>query len=161
MWKSCFANTSGTRPGVSDGKGRILGLDYGSRTVGVAVCDPMRLSVRALEIIRRKEETHLRATFRRLAELVREYEVSELVLGYPLNMDGSAGERAEKTLAFRDELVRRLEVEVHLMDERLTTVEAEEIMAVSGVRRKDYKDKVDAVAAAIILQDWLRHHGDD
>ncbi len=154
-------STSGTGPGVTEEKGRVLGLDYGSRTVGVAVCDPMRLSVRELEIIRRKEETHLRATYRRIEELIGEYSVRELVLGLPLNMDGSMGERAEKTLSFRDELLRRLHVEVHLMDERLTTVEAEEAMAMSGVRRKDYKKKVDAVAAAIILQDWLEQHGDD
>ncbi|MDO4803851.1 MAG: Holliday junction resolvase RuvX [Lachnospiraceae bacterium] len=134
---------------------RILGLDYGSKTVGVAVTDLLGMTAQRLEIIRRPKENHLRQTFRRIEELVEQYEIGEVVLGYPLNMDDSTGDRAEKTLAFRQELVRRLEVPVHLVDERLTTVEAEEIMAECGLPRCEFKRYVDMIAAEIILQDYL------
>ena len=141
--------------------GRVMGLDFGGRTVGVAISDPMRMTARGLEIIRRKDETHLRATFRRLLEIKEEYAVSEIVLGLPLNMDDSVGERARKTLLFRDELVRKLGIPVHMMDERLTTVEAEEAMSMAGVKRSEFKNYVDQIAAAIILKDYLDHYGNN
>ena len=146
---------------MTETQGRVLGLDFGAKTVGVAVCDPMRLTVRSLEIIRRKDESHLRPTLRRIVELAAEYDVRELVLGLPLNMDGSAGPRAELTLSFRDMLQQRLDLPVHMQDERLTSVEAEERMAEAGIQQKHFKDYVDQVAAAIILQDWLNEHGND
>ena len=105
---------------MTETRGRVLGLDFGAKTVGVAVCDPMRLTVRSLEIIRRKDESHLRPTLRRIGELAAEYDVRELVLGLPLNMDGSAGPRAELTLSFRDMLQQRLDLPVHMQDERRT-----------------------------------------
>ncbi|MDO5703063.1 MAG: Holliday junction resolvase RuvX, partial [Lachnospiraceae bacterium] len=101
---------------MSERSGRILGLDYGSKTVGVAVCDPLRVTVRGLEIIRRKDETHLRPTLRRIAELAREYDVDAVVLGLPLNMDDSEGLRAQKTLEFRKMLESRLSVPVIMQD---------------------------------------------
>ncbi len=144
---------------MNETRGRVLGLDYGSKTVGVAVSDPLRVIAQGVEIIRRKEENHLRATYRRIASLAEEYEVSEIVLGLPLNMDDTKGERAEKTLLFARELEARLHLTVHLADERLTTVEAEEAMHLQGVDRRDYKEYVDSIAAAIILQDWLNQNG--
>ena len=134
---------------------RILALDYGSRTVGTAVCDPFHITVTELEIIRRDNETHLRKTLRRIEELVREHGAEEIVLGYPLNMDGSEGERAEKTREFRDMLVSRLDIPVILHDERLTTVEAEELRTMRGIRREDFGRYVDMVAAGVILRDYL------
>ena len=134
---------------------RILGLDYGSKTVGVAVSDMLGMTAQRLEIIRRPKENHLRRTFRRIEELAAEYAVESVVLGYPLNMDDSIGDRAEKTLAFKKELEERLNVPVFLVDERLTTVEADEIMRECGIPRCDFGKYVDMIAAEIILQDYL------
>ena len=136
---------------------RALGLDYGARTVGVAVTDALGLTAQCVETITRKEETHLRSTLRRIGELSEQYSTTEIVLGYPLNMDGTVGERARKTLAFKEALERRLRLPVHLVDERLTTVEAEEILAEQGIKSRDYKKYVDQIAAAIILTEWLRN----
>ncbi|MDO4478185.1 MAG: Holliday junction resolvase RuvX [Lachnospiraceae bacterium] len=136
---------------------RVIGLDYGSKTVGVAVSDPMGMGATAVEIIRREKENHLRRTIARIEELTVQYEVEAIVLGLPVNMDGSFGERAEKTLAFKEMLEKRLPLPVFLCDERLTTVEAEEIMAFNGIREKDYKKFVDMIAAKVILEDWMNH----
>ena len=136
---------------------RILGLDYGSKTVGVAVSDMLGMTAQRLEIIRRPKENHLRRTFRRIEELAKEYEIESVVLGYPLNMDDSVGDRAEKTLAFKRELEERLNVPVFLVDERLTTVEADEIMTECGIPRSDFGLYVDMIAAEIILQDYLNN----
>jgi len=139
---------------------RLLGLDYGSKTVGVAVTDPLGITVHGVEIIRREKENHLRKTFRRIRELVEELEVSAIVLGYPLNMDDTVGDRALKTLAFRDELVSRVDVPVFLADERLTSFEAEEIMRDAGVKSRDFKNYVDEIAAVLILKEYLSHGND-
>ena len=134
---------------------RVLGLDFGSKTVGVAVTDPLGMTAQGVEIIRRPKENHLRSTFRRIDELIEYYHPEAIVLGYPLNMDGSVGDRAVKTQEFRRELERRTGVPVFLYDERLTTVEAEEIMAEAGVAREDYKKYVDQIAAVLILEEYL------
>ena len=135
---------------------RILGLDYGSETVGVAVNDGLGLTVQPVETIVRKEENKLRRTCARIEELVREYGISEIVLGLPLNMDGSEGKRAEKTRAFGDMLARRTGLPVVYQDERLTTVEADEILTDSGIRRQDRKTYIDQIAAVLILEEYLR-----
>ena len=96
---------------------RILGLDYGSKTVGVAVCDPLGMTAQGVETITRKEENKLRKTLARIEALVEEYQVETIVLGYPKNMDDSIGERAQKTEEFRDMLVRRTGLPVVLWDE--------------------------------------------
>ena len=111
---------------------RILGLDFGAKTVGVAVSDDLGLTASGVEIIRRTKETHLRGTFRRIEELLEYYDAEACVLGLPLNMDGTQGDRALKTLEFREELLRRFKIPVFLCDERLTTVDAEELMAASS-----------------------------
>ena len=136
---------------------RILGLDYGSKTVGVAVSDLLGITAQRLEIIRRPKENHLRQTFRRIEEIAEEYQIESVVLGYPLNMDDTAGDRAVKTEEFRGMLLSRFGLPVTLVDERLTTVEAEEIMAEAGIPRSRYAEYVDAIAAQVILEDWLNH----
>jgi len=132
-----------------------MGLDYGSRTVGVAVSDPMQLTAQGLEIIRRKSPDKLRQTLARIEALVSEYGVGRIVLGYPKNMNNTEGERCEKTRAFQQMLLRRTGLEVVLWDERLTTVAAGRIMMESGVRREDRRDYVDKIAAGLILQGYL------
>ena len=134
---------------------RILGLDYGSKTVGVAVCDPLGLTAQAVETITRSQENKLRRTLARLEELIAEYEIETIVLGYPKNMDDSIGERARKTEQFRDMLARRTGLPVVLWDERLTTIEANEILIQSGIKREDRKKVIDKIAAALILESYL------
>ena len=134
---------------------RTLGLDYGSKTVGVAVTDPLGLTAQGVEIIRRQKENHLRKTYQRIKELCEQYDVEKIVLGLPLNMDDTMGDRAEKTLEFKKELERRLSVPVFLVDERLTTVEAIEIMDDAGIKISEREKYVDMIAATIILQDYM------
>ncbi len=134
---------------------RIMGLDYGSRTVGVAISDELFMTAQAKEIIRRKEENKLRRTLARIEELILEYDIREIVLGLPLHMDSSVGVRAEISMDFKDKLERRTGIPVVLLDERLTTVEADEIMDELGIRGKERKDYVDMIAAKVILQDYL------
>ena len=137
---------------------RTLGLDYGSKTVGVAVTDPLGLTAQGVEIIRRQKENHLRKTYQRIRELCEQYDVEKIVLGLPLNMDDTMGDRAEKTLEFKNELERRLSVPVFLVDERLTTVEAIEIMDDAGIKVSEREKYVDMIAATIILQDYMNSH---
>ena len=134
---------------------RILGLDFGSKTVGVAVSDGLLLTAQGVETIERKDESKLRKTCARIEELIAEYEVTEIVLGLPKNMDNTEGERVEKTKAFGEMLERRTGLPVHYWDERLTTVAAEQILMESGVRRENRKAVIDKVAAGLILQGYL------
>ena len=134
---------------------RILGLDYGSRTVGVAVSDPLMLTAQGVEIIRRDRENALRRTLARIEELIGAYEVDRIVLGLPLNMDDSEGPRAEATREFKEKLERRTGLPVILVDERLTTVEADEVMMEAGLDRFERKKHVDRIAAQLILQDYM------
>ena len=129
---------------------RILGLDYGSVTVGVAVSDALRVTAQPLETITRKDENKLRQTCARIEQLIAEYEVESIVLGYPKNMNDSVGERAKKTEEFKAMLERRTGLPVTLWDERLTTVAAERVLMESGVRRENRKAVIDQVAAALI-----------
>ncbi len=141
-------------------RGRIIGLDYGSKTVGVAVTDGLNLTAISLETIHREKENHLRSTYRRLNEIIAEYDIDTAVVGLPVNMDGSEGERAARAREFANELSRRNGIEVIMQDERLTSVEASEIMSMNGIRKEKHKDRIDAVAAAIILTDYLNQHFD-
>lgn len=134
---------------------RIMGLDFGSKTVGVSVCDPLGLTAQALETVKRKEENKLRQTCQRIEALIREYEITTIILGYPKNMDDSIGERAKKTVEFKEMLERRTNLPVILWDERLTTIEADEILRESGVPKGERKRVIDQVAASIILQSYL------
>jgi putative Holliday junction resolvase len=134
---------------------RILGLDFGSRTCGVAVSDPLLLTAQGVETITRPDENKLRRTCARIGELIARYDVGTIVLGYPKNMNNTEGERVEKTLAFRDMLVRRTGLPVELWDERLSTVAADRVLMESGVRRENRKAVVDKIAAQMILQGYL------
>ena len=140
-------------------KKRALGLDYGSKTVGVAVSDGLGITAQGVEIIRRTQENKLRKTLARIEELIAEYDVGILVLGYPKNMNNTEGDRVEKTKEFKEMLERRTGLLVTLWDERLTTVAAEKVLMESGVRRENRKAVIDKVAACLILQGYLDHHG--
>lgn len=134
---------------------RILGLDYGSVTVGVAVSDALLITAQPVEVIKRKSETKLRQTLARLEEIIAEYEVDKIVLGYPKNMNNTLGERAERTEEFKEKLEKRTGLEVVLWDERLTTISAMEVLKEGGVRRENRKSYVDKIAAVFILQGYL------
>ena len=134
---------------------RIMGLDYGTKTVGVAVSDPLGITAQAVETITRKEENKLRKTCARIEELIAEYGVERIILGFPKHMNNDIGERAEKALEFRDMLARRTGLEVVMWDERLTTVSAERTLMESGVRRENRKKHIDQIAAVFILQGYL------
>ncbi len=134
---------------------RVMGLDFGSKTVGVAVSDSLHITAQGLEIIRREQENKLRRTLARIEELVREYEVEEIVLGYPKNMNNTVGERGEKTEEFKQMVERRTGLPVVPWDERLTTVAADRAMIEAGIRRENRKKYVDRIAATFILQGYL------
>ncbi len=134
---------------------RIMGLDFGSKTVGVAISDPLLITAQGIEIIRRKEENKLRRTLARIEELIEEYEVSEIVLGLPKNMNDTIGPRARITLDFQEKLERRTGLPVKMWDERLTTVAAEQAMMEAGIRREHRGEYVDKIAAVLILQGYL------
>jgi putative Holliday junction resolvase len=134
---------------------RVIGLDYGTKTVGVALSDETGLIAQPFETITRKHAAKLRKTYARIEELISEYDVSTIVLGLPKNMNNTEGERADDTRSFMADLERRTGLPVILVDERLTTVEAERILDAGGVRRSSQKEYVDNMAAAIILQNYL------
>ena len=134
---------------------RIMGLDFGSKTVGVAISDPLLLTAQGIESIRRKEENKLRQTLARIEELIVEYEVKEIVLGLPKNMNATEGVRVELTGEFKEKLERRTGLPVTFWDERLTTVAADKIMMEAGIRREHRKEHVDRIAASLILQGYL------
>ena len=134
---------------------RIMGLDFGSKTVGVAISDALLITAQGIEIIRRKEENKLRQTLARIEELIVEYEVEEIVLGMPKNMNATEGERVELTMEFKEKLERRTGLTVHMWDERLTTVAADKAMMEAGIRRENRKNYVDMIAATLILQGYL------
>ena len=140
---------------------RILGLDLGSKTCGVALSDELLMTAQPVEIIRRDRESKIRKTLSRIEELCVEGDVKLIVLGLPLNMDDSAGFRAENTMGFRDQLERRTGLPVVMSDERLTTVEAYEIMDQMEIRREDRGRYVDMIAANIILQEYMENHREE
>lgn len=134
---------------------RKLGLDFGSKTVGVAVSDELLITAQGVEIIRRKSPSKLRQTLARIDELVGRYGVDTIVLGYPKNMNNTEGARCELTMEFKEMLEKRCGISVVLWDERLTTVAAENAMMEMGIRREKRKDYVDEIAAVFILQGYL------
>lgn len=134
---------------------RIMGLDFGSKTVGVAISDPLLITAQGIEIIRRKDENKLRQTLARIEALIAEYEVERIVLGLPKNMNDTLGERAELSLEFKEKLERRTGLPVVMWDERLTTVAADRAMMEAGIRRENRKEHVDRIAACLILQGYL------
>ena len=142
--------------------GRIMGLDYGSRTVGVALSDALGVIASPYETITREQEGKLRPTLRRSVERGENEDVERIVLGYPLNMNDSEGERTEKTLEFKRLLELRLsegglKTDIVLWDERLSTLNAEDVLSESGIAREDWKTYVDRIAAALILEDYMKN----
>ncbi|MDO5574457.1 MAG: Holliday junction resolvase RuvX [bacterium] len=138
---------------------RIMGLDFGSKTVGVAISDELLITAQGIEIIRRESENKLRRTLARIEELIAEYKVDKIVLGLPKNMNATIGERGEKTMEFQEMLVRRTGLEVVLWDERLTTVAADKAMIEANIRRENRGKYVDKIAAIFILQGYLDYAG--
>ena len=134
---------------------RIIGLDYGTKTVGVAVSDSLGRTAQAVDTITRKEENKLRQTLARIEALIDEYNVEEIVVGLPKNMNNTIGERAEACRDFADKLERRTGLPVIMWDERLTTVSADNVLKECGVRRENRKAVVDKIAAVFILQGYL------
>lgn len=143
---------------------RIMSLDVGSRTIGIACSDALKLTAQGIETIRR---TSLENDFHRLGELITEYEVTELVVGMPKNMNGTKGDRAEKTEAFVAKMQEVIKLPVTFWDERLSTVMAERSLIEADVSRKRRKAVIDKMAAVVILQGYLdrlrnlggSHHG--
>ena len=135
---------------------RILGLDYGSKTVGVAMTDALGMTVQPYKTIQRDRESKLRQTLSEIAEIVEQYQIKKIVMGLPLNMDDTEGDRAAKTRDFAEKLKLRVAVPIEFTDERLTTMEAEEILDQSGIPRSEQKKVIDHVAAQLILEQYLR-----
>ena len=132
-----------------------MGLDYGSKTVGVAISDSLGLTAQGVETIWRQSEKRLRQTLARIDELIKEYQVETIVLGFPKNMNDTIGDRAVKTLEFKEALKKRTGLNVVMEDERLTTAEARRVLIEEGVRREDRKKRIDEIAAGFILQGYL------
>jgi putative Holliday junction resolvase len=140
---------------------RIIGLDYGTKTVGVAVSDELGLTAQGVETITRKEANKLRKTLARIEELIGEYGAEEIVVGFPKNMNNTVGERAEQCREFADMLERRTGLPVVMWDERLSSVSAEQVLKESGVRRENRKAVIDKIAASIILQGYLDYRANN
>ena len=134
---------------------RIMGLDFGSVTVGVAISDELLLTAQGIETIRREKENQLRKTYQRIEELIAEYKVEQIVLGYPKNMNNTIGERALKSEEVAKDLERRTGLPVVLWDERLTTVSAHRVLDQGSVGLKQKMQVVDKLAAVFILQGYL------
>jgi len=135
---------------------RVLGLDYGDKTVGVAVSDPFGWTAQGVEIIRRNSPVEYKQSLGRISELIAEYNVEKIVLGFPRNMDGSEGPRCEKTLAYKERLEKRFKpMEVILWDERLSTVAADRYMMSAEMDHFERKSVIDKMAAVFILQGYL------
>ena len=135
---------------------RILGLDYGDKTVGVAVSDIFGWTAQGVEIIRRNNPMEYKQSLGRLAQLIEEYNVEKIVLGFPKNMDGSEGARCEKTLEYKKRIENRFRnIPVELWDERLSTVAAQRFLHEADYDIKRSKSVIDKMAAVFILQGYL------
>ena len=134
---------------------RIMGLDFGAKTVGVAVSDPLGITAQGIEVIERKSENKLRRTYARIEELAVEYEVERFVVGLPLHMDAAESERSTRSREFAADLERRTGRPVVMWDERLTTVAADRVLEEAGIRRDRRKEHIDAIAASFILQSYM------
>lgn len=132
-----------------------MGLDYGSKTVGVAISDPFGWTAQGIETITRKEENNLVLTVSRLKEMIEGYNVDKIILGLPKNMNNTEGERVEKTLFFKKRLEKEFGLTVETWDERLSTMGAQRILLEADVHKKNQKKVIDKMAAVFILQGYL------
>ena len=133
--------------------GRILAIDYGSRRMGLAVSDPLGITSQGIETLQRKNK---RNDFSRLGQVIREYNVQEIVLGYPLRMSGAEGIQSEKVAGFAEELRQKFKLPVHLWDERLTSAEANRVLREADLSIQKRAQAVDRMAAVLILQSFLQ-----
>jgi len=133
---------------------RVLGLDVGSKRIGIAISDPLGITAQGLETLQRQNK---RRDFEKLAKLAHDYEVAEIVVGFPLRMSGVEGIQAEKMQAFAEELRKRLQLPVHLWDERLTSAEANRLLRETQMSIRRRGQVVDQMAAVLILQSWMEH----
>lgn len=136
---------------------RVLGLDLGSRTLGVAVSDPLGMIARTVETFRFEEDDY-DAALKRIGDLIKEYSIKRIVLGLPKHMNGDIGIRGEISIQFKASLEEMYGLPVELVDERLTTVAAQKMLISADVSRKKRKKVVDQVAAVQILQGYLDRH---
>ena len=134
---------------------RIMGLDYGSVTVGVAISDPLLITAQGIEVIRRKQENKLRQTYARIEALIEEYGVERIVVGFPKHLNNTVGVRAELANEFAENVRRRTGLEVVMWDERLTTVAAHRVLDEAELSYKKKAEVVDMLAAVLILQGYL------
>jgi putative holliday junction resolvase len=131
---------------------RILGLDVGSKRIGIAVSDLLGVTAQGLETLQRQNK---RLDFEKLEKLARDYSIAEVVVGFPLRMSGAEGTQAEKMRRFADELRERLQIPVHLWDERLTSAEANRLLRETDMSIQRRGQVVDQMAAVLILQSWM------
>jgi putative Holliday junction resolvase len=136
---------------------RILGLDVGSKTIGMAISDPLGITAQGLQTLGRKNK---RTDFGALEQVIRKYSVSEIVIGFPLRMSGAEGTQAEKMRVFAEELRKKFRLPVHLWDERLTSAEANRVLRDSEMSIKRRGEVVDRLAAVLILQNWMEANRD-
>jgi len=134
---------------------RILALDFGEKRIGVAVSDALNIIAQSVGTIERKG---IKNDLKKIQELVREYDASRLIVGLPLNMNGTKGKSADSAIGFVDEIKKEIQVEVEMMDERLTTAQGERILLEADVSRKNRKKNLDKIAAQLILQNYLDLH---
>ena len=132
---------------------RVLGLDVGSRRIGIAVSDPLGITAQGLETLQRKNKKH---DFGHLHRVIRDYQVKEIVVGLPLRMSGAEGSQSEKMRAFADELHKKFKLPVHLWDERLTSAEANRFLRETDLSIEKRGQAVDRMAAVLILQGWMQ-----
>ena len=134
---------------------RLMGLDYGNVHVGVALSDELGMTAYPLEVIKRKDSNKLRKTFARIEEIAREYKVDKIIIGLPLNMDDSESEISKTVIDFSENIKRRTGLPVELGDERLSTLEATDILKEAGIKVQDRKTYIDKIAASFILRRYM------
>lgn len=134
---------------------RVIGLDYGSKTVGVALSDELMLTAQPLTTIHRDRPTKLRQTLAQIEQIIEQYDVDRIVVGWPKKLDNGEGERCEKTKEFGDMLENRTGLEIIYQDERLTTAQADGVLEQGGIRKDKRKQYIDKMAASLILQNYL------
>lgn len=137
-------------------KPRVLGLDVGSRRIGIAISDPLGLTAQGLPTLQRQNK---RLDFEQLAKIISDYNISEIVVGYPLRLSGMEGIQSEKMQLFAEELRKKFRLPVHLWDERLTSTQANRLLRETDLSIKKRGQAVDRMAAMLILQNWMEARG--
>lgn len=151
-----MSNQGSQVPLEGDPPGRILGLDVGTKRIGLAVSDPLGVTAQGLETLQRQNK---RLDFEQLAKVIRDYDVRQIVVGNPLRMSGESGPQADRMALFAEELRRRFQLPVHLWDERLTSVQANRLLRETELSIQRRAQAVDRMAAVLILQSWMEARG--